>query len=291
MIDPGQPVSLLLINLLFMLISGMQGPVQKFNKVSGFQSMGTKPRIDFHGKQEQGLNNDVKFQDSYIGKSRTLKRGVPYCDFQTEANNGIAQKYRVVEKEGGRCQGIAAHYSPLRGKVGNSPLTGKVLVANERHFIENSRRSGLFELEVKRTKANEVVSRAMQIESNDVDGISSSVGSCSIASNNMSTSHCKFLVGFADHNQEHSSDAESVQESCNHRRNHFPTSRELATEIHRLELYAYRATMEALYASGPLSWEQETLITNLRIYLNISNDEHSLELRNLISNASSFSIS
>nr|GMD78846.1 Agenet domain containing protein [Ipomoea batatas] len=267
-----------------------KGPAQKYNRISGFQSMGTKPRIGFHGKQDHALNNDVKFHESYIGKSRTLKRGLPYCDSQTEANNVIAQKYRVIEKEGGRCRGIAAHYSPLRGKVGNNPLTGKVLVEKERHFIENHR-SSLFELDVERTKAIEVVSHAMPIESNDADSVSSSVGSCSIATNNMSTSHCKLLVGFADDIQEHSSDAESVQESCNRQGNCFPTSRELATEIHRLELYAYRATMEALYASGPLSWEQETLITNLRIYLNISNDEHLLELRNLISNASSFSIS
>lgn len=230
--------------------------------------MGTKPRIDLHGKLN---NNDVKFQEPYIGMSRTLKRGLPYCYSQTEeANNGISRKYRVIEKEGGRCQEIAAQYSPL---------TGKMMVANERHFIENHRRSSLFELEMERTKANEVV-----IESNDVESISRSIGSCS-ASNNM------LFVGFADEIEEYSSDAESVQESCNNQGNYFPTSRDLATEIHRLELYAYRATMEALYASGPLSWEQETLITNLRIYLNISNDEHLLELRNLISNASSFSIS
>ncbi|KAL4588994.1 hypothetical protein LXL04_001895 [Taraxacum kok-saghyz] len=49
-------------------------------------------------------------------------------------------------------------------------------------------------------------------------------------------------------------------------------------DIHRLELDAYRATLEALYASGPLSWEKEALLTNLRINLHISNDEHLIEV-------------
>ncbi|KAL8234927.1 hypothetical protein R6Q59_021027, partial [Mikania micrantha] len=30
-------------------------------------------------------------------------------------------------------------------------------------------------------------------------------------------------------------------------------------EIHRLELQAYRCTIEALHASGPLTWEKETM--------------------------------
>ncbi|XP_031476229.1 uncharacterized protein LOC116247914 [Nymphaea colorata] len=61
------------------------------------------------------------------------------------------------------------------------------------------------------------------------------------------------------------------------------TKEELAAKIHKLELHAYRSTMEALYASGPLSWEQEALMTNLRLNLHISNEEHLLELRQLVS--------
>ncbi|KAM0046790.1 putative ENT domain, Agenet-like domain, Agenet domain, plant type, ENT domain-like superfamily [Helianthus debilis subsp. tardiflorus] len=53
--------------------------------------------------------------------------------------------------------------------------------------------------------------------------------------------------------------------------------------VHGLELHAYRFTLEALYASGPLSWDKEALLTNLRINLHISNDEHLEGLRNLIS--------
>ncbi|MCL7047155.1 hypothetical protein MKW94_003606 [Papaver nudicaule] len=42
---------------------------------------------------------------------------------------------------------------------------------------------------------------------------------------------------------------------------------ELAAEIHRLELHAYRCTMEVLYASGPLRREHEELMTNLTFNL------------------------
>ncbi|XP_017624744.1 uncharacterized protein LOC108468364 [Gossypium arboreum] len=54
-------------------------------------------------------------------------------------------------------------------------------------------------------------------------------------------------------------------------------------DIHELELRAYKSTVEALYASGPLTWEQEFLLTNLRLSLNISDEEHLLQLRHLLS--------
>ncbi|XWS36352.1 hypothetical protein CRYUN_Cryun20dG0077800 [Craigia yunnanensis] len=54
-------------------------------------------------------------------------------------------------------------------------------------------------------------------------------------------------------------------------------------DFHELELRAYKSTVEALYASGPLTWEQESLLTNLRLSLNISDEEHLLQLRHLLS--------
>lgn len=57
----------------------------------------------------------------------------------------------------------------------------------------------------------------------------------------------------------------------------------LAASIHMLELHAYRSTLRALHASGPLSWEQESLLTNLRLSLNITNEEHLLHLKQLLS--------
>jgi hypothetical protein len=58
--------------------------------------------------------------------------------------------------------------------------------------------------------------------------------------------------------------------------------------IHRLELNAYHCTLEAMYTSGPLSWEKEELLTNLRISLNISNDEHLRGIKSLVSAGQNF---
>lgn len=49
-------------------------------------------------------------------------------------------------------------------------------------------------------------------------------------------------------------------------------------DVHALELHAYRSVLKALRACGPLNWQRETLLTDLRLSLNISNDEHRLEL-------------
>ena len=57
----------------------------------------------------------------------------------------------------------------------------------------------------------------------------------------------------------------------------------LFLNIHELELRAYRSTVRALHAAGLLTWEQESLLTNLRLSLNISNEEHLLQLRHLLS--------
>ncbi|KAL0756863.1 hypothetical protein Bca101_094531 [Brassica carinata] len=50
----------------------------------------------------------------------------------------------------------------------------------------------------------------------------------------------------------------------------------------RPELYTYRSTLGKLFASGPLDWNQEASLTDLRrLSLNVSTDEHLMEIRNL----------
>lgn len=77
-------------------------------------------------------------------------------------------------------------------------------------------------------------------------------------------------------------DAESLCPSASLRK-FLPAEDGLKANVRELELHAYRRTLQALYASGPLSWEQESLLTNLRISLHISNEEHLLLLRQLLS--------
>ncbi|GKD05941.1 EMSY domain-containing protein [Tanacetum coccineum] len=60
----------------------------------------------------------------------------------------------------------------------------------------------------------------------------------------------------------HDSDAESACQSGYHEDNDQSfTNETLADEIHRQELNAYRSTIEALHASGPLTWEKETMLS------------------------------
>ncbi|KAG1335556.1 hypothetical protein COCNU_03G016750 [Cocos nucifera] len=116
-------------------------------------------------------------------------------------------------------------------------------------------------------------------EPSDAESTSSSVGSCSASNSPYRLPHCPGM-GLTQDLSSHSDDAEIC---CGSGRESSPPTKEvLAAEIHQLELHAYRSTMRAFYASGPISWEQEALVTDLRLMLNISNDEHLLELKNLV---------
>jgi hypothetical protein len=48
-----------------------------------------------------------------------------------------------------------------------------------------------------------------------------------------------------------------------------------------LKLVAYNSVLQALYRQGDHNWKHEVLLTNLRESLNISNEEHSIELRRI----------
>ncbi|CAL5361445.1 unnamed protein product [Camellia sinensis] len=50
-----------------------------------------------------------------------------------------------------------------------------------------------------------------------------------------------------------------------------------------LELHAYCNALKALFALGPLSWEDEMEVTDLRLSLHMSDDEHLVEQTNLMS--------
>ncbi|XVF71895.1 hypothetical protein PTKIN_Ptkin12aG0077000 [Pterospermum kingtungense] len=84
-------------------------------------------------------------------------------------------------------------------------------------------------------------------------------------------------------NTSDNSDAESSYPSFCGKRDLLLSPVDKVVDIHELELCAYKSTVEALYASGPLTWEQESLLTNLRLFLNISDEEHLRQLRHLLS--------
>ncbi|KAJ9546659.1 hypothetical protein OSB04_019202 [Centaurea solstitialis] len=121
---------------------------------------------------------------------------------------------------------------------------------------------------------------AKKSKPNDSDNDQCSIGSCSISSDGPN----KWSSPTTIRQETDILSAESFSTSRDEDGNFSPSPKEgVTTSIHRLELHAYCSTLEALYASGPLSWEKEALLTNLRISLHISNDEHLTELRHLIS--------
>ncbi|KAF2302542.1 hypothetical protein GH714_037671 [Hevea brasiliensis] len=61
-----------------------------------------------------------------------------------------------------------------------------------------------------------------------------------------------------------------------------PSDARMGVELHRSELSTYCSAIQDLYALGPLRWEDEAKLTNLRQMLHISDDEHLMVLRNLL---------
>lgn len=115
----------------------------------------------------------------------------------------------------------------------------------------------------------------------DTESTSSSVGSCSPNSSPHKSRYYNLVNQTGDICSRTDDDEASTSERETSEHDN-DGSRE---ETHLLELHAYRATMLALYACGSISWEQEALLTNLRLTLNISTDEHLAELRSLVSHA------
>ncbi|KAF7034774.1 hypothetical protein CFC21_045745 [Triticum aestivum] len=54
--------------------------------------------------------------------------------------------------------------------------------------------------------------------------------------------------------------------------------------VHGLELEAYVSVMKAFRATGPLSWAREELLSDLRLHLHVSGDEHLQLIRSLNGN-------
>ncbi|KAK0572062.1 hypothetical protein LWI29_025590 [Acer saccharum] len=254
---------------------------------SGIQVKKTNKRINLHVTEDCFLvKNKEKFQESHIASSRTQKRGSPYCYSKGEGYTGAAEKFRAIEKAGRLHRLIAVNPSSLPDQVDAVALPRELLGETYIHHSNNNGTAGFSEVEAERRKPTGAVgcSVAVNLESDDDHSVTCSVGSCSISSNDSYKLPHHVSAGRADDSDGNFSDAESYchlgydEGNCL-----LPTKEELADEIHRLELHAYRCTMEALHASGPLSWEQEAMVTNLRLSLHISNDEHLLEIRNLIS--------
>ncbi|KAL2338330.1 hypothetical protein Fmac_012776 [Flemingia macrophylla] len=211
---------------------------------------------------------------------------------QVEAYAEPPPKFWALENDDGRCHKTRVRNPPKPLKQVQGVGFPRVAVAEEcvPGSVNNrkTRISNMMDIERRKQTVAVGCPFGENLESNHADSITCSVGSCSITTRNSYKLQFPVSAGPFEDVDSSFSDAESVCERGYEEGNCSPpTQEELAAEIHRLELHAYRCTIEALHASGPLSWEQEALMTNLRLSLHISNDEHLMELRNLISSENS----
>ncbi|KAL7150716.1 hypothetical protein ABFS83_05G132100 [Erythranthe nasuta] len=235
-------------------------------QVSQFKVMG----------RNQAKKDCRNIQEAHMISSRSLKRMSPYGSSIVEAHN--VQKRRAVEKEGSMLKHRVVA-TPVLEKVDAVAYPKEISGAKNMHTSFNIISNGYNR--TKMGKQNDLFGVASP-ELSTCDSDASSVGSCSVT-NRIPENYCsRFIPMHCQDTDNLCSDAES---SYGKRKKiyFFPPKEELEATIRKLELHAYRSTLEALYASGPLSWEQEAMLTNLRIMLYISNDEHLKELKHLIS--------
>lgn len=217
-------------------------------------------------------------QETSVASLRVLKRPSP-CDWAESAESCTRspKKIRSLEEEGHQHR----FASSSAQKVYND--------SSERRGVElyvkascNENKSGFRQMvRVRSKRFSECVGTGNSVSNSCYDTDASSVGSCSPISYDESDKPTSFLDG-AD---SCSSDAESSKEAsgCRDeaRRKHSLSGNGSVVRSCRPELYTYRSTLTKLFASGSLSWDQEASLTDLRLSLNISNDEHLMELRNL----------
>lgn len=220
----------------------------------------------------QAGENTTDFEESHAVSSRTLKRASPFVSSAAEACTGNIEKRRAIEPSS-LLEKVDAVANP-RESLGETCI----------HTSSNYQTNGFYKTERRKPYCVVECSYGRSSEASDSDSDICSVGSCSIISDSTSDLSSRLLAGCSKDADPLHSDAESF--SCRgdeEEKMPLPLGEDVAARIHSLESHAYRCTLEALYASGPLSWEQEALLTNLRITLHITNDEHLMELRNLIS--------
>ncbi|GAB2289230.1 hypothetical protein Dimus_023535 [Dionaea muscipula] len=234
------------------------------------------------------MGNIESIQESQAAVvSRSRKKRSPICHSEIESYAMPCKKTRVNEKDRRHLRFVYAQCAPpLPEKVYGIASSRKRQVENYIYPSLDHGIAGFSEMISEKGKKDGAISscsHAVSLESRDTDSVASSVGSCNVLRNySYEQSNAFPRAPFEESGD--TSDAESCCASRPEEENCFlPTGEMLADEIHRLELQAYHRTIKVLHDSGPLSWEKESLLTNLRSSLHISDDEHLMELRSLIS--------
>ncbi|XP_015689312.1 uncharacterized protein LOC102712500 isoform X2 [Oryza brachyantha] len=198
----------------------------------------------------------------------------------------VSKRFHASHRDGGCLLLVPGDSHHLMEKVDavDSPclVLGKTYV----HDSLGNRANGFHKTNLAAVNTNfDHLDPAVTTQDSDTVSDISSVGSCNPCSNPYQSTHPQEY----DHadicsrtddakasitGRESSSRNDDAEASVSGRESAVPVNDGLEEKTHLLELHAYRATLMALYASGSISWEQEALMTNLRLTLNISTDEH-----------------
>lgn len=234
-----------------------------------FQVAQFNSRGSYHPAEDCGnIQDEAALRESAVLSSRSLKRMSPYVSSVVEANEGHVQKFRAAEKEGRKQRVVADRVLKKVHAVAYPKETLGETYMHDSYIISN----GYNQMEKVRGS-----------ELNNSDSDACSVGSCSVTNQGLKNYYNHFMPVRCQETDTLSDAESSYGSGCERKSSSLPPKEEVEVSLRSLEVHAYRSTLEALYASGPLSWDQEALLTNLRIMLHISNDEHLKELKHLIS--------
>ncbi|CAN6441927.1 unnamed protein product [Victoria cruziana] len=238
---------------------------------------------------DRGLTSlQEPIMESSVSRARKTISRLLRSSTDVENSMGVCRKVSTAGKVGGSKKFLQERPSKLFKKVDAAASPRALLGEKCTHTSFKDTNTGNSEMggEHDRPILDTRYMPLRRIDRNGAETSECSVASCSTADYpSYNLSHQYNAYG----RQEMDGCFDDAESSCilGHRNEcSFRSKEEIVSEIHKLELHAYRSTLEALHASGPLSWEQEALMTNLRLNLNISNDEHLLELRKLVSSKS-----
>ena len=255
---------------------GIQSKAEKF-KCGKFQPCTEVERCT--GNDHFLNENDHLSEEPYQVFSRDKKKRKQLSSHNVETYTGAGKKMETAMEVGKRQRLIAGHSFQPPEKV-DAVASPQVMFGEK--YMHDSLKNGKSQFPELGTHWGEpnddvVHFTVGSLESNDSESFSSSVGS---SSPSCSPYRSRMYLK-TDPTQYLSIHSEYVEVLCGSGQGPSPTEGRLRSKIHQLELNAYHSTLAALYACGPLNWEQEALLTNLRLMLHITNDEHLLELKHL----------
>ncbi|CAN4105845.1 unnamed protein product [Withania somnifera] len=242
--------------------------LKPFKRVSNVLSFSARNR--FHvGDNHLAAQECAELRKSHISSSLLMNRKSQVTFSINETFRNI-QDLEATERAFKRQRVVPA---ALKGRVNvSAKCKENIMDENYVHDSLNDVSDGYCALDQTKRSSSVGYFLTRSIESSDSQSDACSVGSCSINDKFSNLSSEEVYCQGTEHLR---SDVESFPGSADKEERYSLSSPEkIAASIHSLELHAYRCTLEAFYASGPLSWDQEALLTNLRISLHISNDEH-----------------